>query len=443
MDRGRRPASRFDELDFPEEFYGRDFEKGGSYDTEKHQSGLSDMLAAFPPPASRRSMRPSGTWPLPLSRQSFRGEPMETQQPVEQRKKSRRCCGLPLWAFLFLLLVILCIIAAAIVVPLEIFVIRKPNNNTAPAEADSGCPAQLTCQNGGTKVISQDVCSCICSNGFTGTDCTIATSQGCTTTTISTGGTSINNVTIGQAIPRLIENAQANFSIPLSATAIQSRFNSGNLSCNSENALVTFDGESSRTDDSQSDVTSIRADAALVRAGEADATTDAAITLTVVPGIDATIIISEPTGTNGVMITTLTAPTTLSGVSTIFATTLTLSMPVETASTTKATTTQSPAASITSGSTSAMVEPTGTFTVSEDAVDFARVAVLYVFQKESLEDATTAQTALQEFFTSADSSSSVTMKQAMNVTIGGSRTVDVVNFFIDIGDGKVVGGTGS
>ncbi|KAI1641488.1 hypothetical protein F4809DRAFT_647514 [Biscogniauxia mediterranea] len=442
IDRGRRPASRFDDLDFPEELYARDLEKDTPYDPEKHQSGLSDMLAAFPPPASRRSMRQSGnSWPLPANGQTFRAVPAGDRQQAEpeEQKKKRRCCGLPLSAFLIIVFLLLCIVAAAIVVPLELLVLNKPGEEATPEPATSDCPTQLICQNGGTNVITQGVCSCICSNGFTGSDCTIPTSQGCTTTTIDQGESIINNVTIGQAIPRLIQAGQANFSIPLSATVIMSKFNSANLSCVSENALVTFDGQSS---ESLSNLNAAN-DSEGVNAGLARvAAAEPAVTLTVSPDADATIIVKEPEGSGSVEVTTLTAPTTFSG-STLFATTLTFTKPDETTASsepTKTSQTASQTITLSSRTTTTSAEPTATFAVTQEVVDFARIAVLYVLQQQTIDDASTAQTTLQAFFN--DANSSMQVMQATNFTIGGSNTIDLVNFFVDAGDGRQGGRSG-
>ncbi|KAI0012067.1 hypothetical protein F4779DRAFT_124822 [Xylariaceae sp. FL0662B] len=480
MERGKRPASQFNELDFPEDIYNRDPEKDFSNDPRHQSGGLSDMLAAFPPPASRSGARQSVarqsriSWPL--IRRSFRATPEETEQmeraeqaerslDSEPQKKGRRCCGLPLWGFLFLLFLLFCIIAVAIVVPLEIFVINKPNNNVAAEPDISECEAQLNCANGGTNVLLQGVCSCICSNGFTGIDCTIPTSQGCTTTSISTVDADINNVTIGQAIPRLIRDGQTNFSIPLVATTIQAKFNSANLSCNTENALVTFDGRA------LAEIQDLSADADLGQvAGVAAA--GAPITLTVLP--DVTLTVDNPAGTGGFSgsfsITTLTSPTTFSG-STIFATTLTNSDDTEPSATTpptiapsKTTTRGSSAAtsSITSPtatssatrptttssttSSTATPEPTTTFTVTDRIVDFARVAVLFVFQEKALNDASAAQTSLEKFFSNASAGSGksgMTVEQAMNLSISGGNTIDLVNLFVDVGTGRKGGGPSS
>lgn len=473
MDRGRRPASRFDDLDFPEEVYGNGAEKDPSCssipisyifpmltnfaDETRHQSGLSDMLAAFPPPASRsgkRQSRASTAWPL--GRRSFRGPPVPTEPTVDsetgsEKKKKRRCCGLPFWTCFALLIILLVIIAAAIVVPVKLLVIDKSAAKSTAQPDISDCEAQLTCANGGTNIDLQGVCSCICSNGFTGATCTIPTSQGCTTTSISTSGSNINNVTIGQAIPRLIQNAQTNFSVPLVATLIQSKFNKESLSCNTENALVTFDGQSLRTQDASAEVSNLSVDSDLAEAAVVAAAVP--ITLSVSPDIDITLTIDNPEGTGGFsgsfIVTTLTAPTTISG-STIFATTISGSSNSKRSSSTPNPTS---APAITSGlattsstSTSATAMPTSTFKVTEEVADFARVAVLYIFQEKTLADASTAQTSVQSFFSSVQSgrntTSEVTTNQAANVTVGGGNTIDFVNLFVDVGAGRVGGRTG-
>ncbi|KAI1466547.1 uncharacterized protein F4812DRAFT_82973 [Daldinia caldariorum] len=455
MDRGRRPASRFDDLDFPEDIYGSDPEK--DLYNNKHQSGLSDMLAAFPPPASRsgvRKSRLSTAWPL--GRTSFRGPPppaleQGTDSELEPQKKGRRFyCGLPIWTCFALVIILLCIIAAAVIVPVKFLVLDKAAEKTTAQPAISDCEAQLNCANGGTNVIVQGVCSCICSNGFTGVDCTVPTSQGCTTTSISMGGSDINNVTIGQAIPRLIRDAESNFSVPLVATLIQSKFNKESLSCNTENSLVTFNGQSFRTQGAKAEVADFSSSPDLAQAAVA---ADGVITLSVLPDVDITLTVENPAGTGAFSgsfsVTTLTGPNTISG-STLFATTITPSStkrssptPYPTIATTTITTpTTSPATAISSSTKSAPM-PSSTFVVTEEVIDFARVAVLYIFQEKTLPDAITAQSSVQSFFTDVDASrntpSSVMVEQGLNVTVGGGSTIDFVNLSVDIGKGRVGG----
>ncbi|KAK7754647.1 hypothetical protein SLS62_003431 [Diatrype stigma] len=321
---------------------------------------------------------------------------------------------------------------------------RNRNRDTydnVPAEpATEDCKDQLTCANGGTVVITQGKCMCICSVGFIGPTCTLPSAQGCTTTSIETPDSTINDATVGQAIPRLLENARTNFSIPLSATELTAKFNSANLSCNTQNALVTFDGQALRLQNNlvNSDV-GIGAD--LV---EADITT-------VLPDSDLTITISNPAITNGadLVVSTFSSEPTFSGsVSTVLDTTLSPPYQKETGyPTTKVPTlTPTPTTSSTVGpsSTTATPQPTNTFTVNDEMIDFARAAVLFIFQQETLSDAATAQTSLQKFITSVDSDTTgTTAEKAANLTIGGTNTIDLVNLFLDLGGDRVGGGPSS
>lgn len=406
-------------------------------DIEKHQSGLSDMLAAFPPPAqanSRRSMRQStSSWPLPFTaRKSYAGTPLgqdrfaEAQPPESEQsnqgKRGRRCCGLPMWGFLLLMFALIIVVAAAIIVPLEFFVIQKRDDaTTTPQPELSDCQAQLTCANGGTNVVTDGVCSCICTNGFTGNDCTTSSSQGCTTTDLTSSDSTLSNVTLGQSIPRLIQEGQTNFSLPLSATTILSKFNSANLSCVAENALVTFDGSSSRSTTSAA-VLNANVDTDLVQAEKA-----VSVTVTIMSGVEITLTLdSAATGDVSVIVSTLTEPLVTSGnsFSTVFATTLTNGV----SSTPTATTTT---ATATATTTTSSASPTSTFSVTDQVLDFARVAVLFILQSETVQDGVTAQSSLQKFFTSAASTDGVTIDQARSLNVGGNNTVDLVHFLVN------------
>ncbi|KAI1818669.1 hypothetical protein GGS20DRAFT_198141 [Poronia punctata] len=459
MDKGQRPASRLDDLDIPGELYNKDSEN--SSELEKHQSGLSDMLAAFPPPGSRRTMRQSMlSWPLP--RQPSRGPTVVSEQAIQtgrsgpyKSKARRRCCGLPLWGFMLLLFLIIAIIVVAIVVPIKILVLNK---NRSPG---LDCSSQLPCANGGTSVLSQGVCSCICSNGFTGKDCTTRTTQGCTSTTLETASaTRIDNVTIGQAIPGLILEAQSNFSVPLSATSIISRFSRAELSCNAQNALVTFDGLSL----SRHGVGPDRDGSALVAIRPAWDQLGDGITLTLVPGIDATVMFSQSFWASHISMTTVKTATTSRAWQNVYPTDEpSSSSPVSTAVTTPTTSTNDEPSSSSSvpsttmpttpttpttaseptstqagpSNTSKMQQPTKAFRTIDEVVDFARITVLYILQEKSVEQASSAQSALQHFFNVAGSY--LEPGEGRNITIGNGNSVDLVNFFVDVGAGRVGG----
>lgn len=213
------------------------------------------MLAAFPPPAqsplnndrSRGSWSLSTSWPMQSNEalgSRTRSSSVNLQKSV--KKPGRRCCGLPLWAAILIAIVLLGIVAAAIIVPIEFLVLR--NQRGDPDQSIDNCRASLNCLNGGTNVIAAGSCSCICSNGFTGSNCAIGGAQGCATTNLVSEDKSrnIKNVTLGQAIPRLLADSDSKFSIPLSSDVILAKFNAKSLSCNGQNSLVTFEGRSTR-----------------------------------------------------------------------------------------------------------------------------------------------------------------------------------------------------
>ncbi|KAK4081110.1 uncharacterized protein Triagg1_2642 [Trichoderma aggressivum f. europaeum] len=406
IDKGKRPSSRLDELDFFSEKGG-----GDRMRHERYQSGLSDMLAAFPPPVQtpqHTGRGPMGSWPIMpggnnyvTGREKFSVTP---EDPAPAKPKGRRCCGLPLWGFILIILLMLCIIAAAVVVPLEYFVFKNLGNHNKPAGVNlDTCAKTLPCLNGGSGVVVNNTCSCICTNGFTGANCGSSGSAGCTTTNLipTDGSSHINNVTLGLAIPRIIADSTKNYSIPLVGTSILAKFNSANLSCIAQNALVTFDGQSTRT--------------GLANAQVHDTTDDSAKN-------------KKETGEGSGPSPVLTSRQfeVVQGEAPVLARR------------------SSPSAS----SSSASPKQTSLFTVTQEVLDFARTAVLYVLQEDSVDAANTAQTQLQQFFTEATQSitkfgSQVTVKEASSISIGGNRTVDLVDTKVNIGQGPVGGKTAS
>ncbi|PTB43945.1 hypothetical protein M441DRAFT_24195 [Trichoderma asperellum CBS 433.97] len=406
IDKGKRPSSRLDELDFFNEKASSGSGVKRSFD-DRYQSGLSDMLAAFPPPVQTpvHTHRPTNAWPsVPggtyTGREKFMMTPDDQEVPANSnaKPKARRCCGLPVWAFILIIFLMLCIIATAIVIPLEYFVFKNLGNsaNKSTTVNLQSCAKSLPCLNGGSGVVINGTCSCICTNGFTGANCGTNGSSGCTTTNLipTDGSAHINNVTLGMAIPRIIADSGKNFSIPLLGTEILARFNTGNLSCIAQNALVTFDGQSTRTGVANAQVQSTSDNAQDATAKDSGPTPDlTSRDLRAVEGqVPSRVRRSSPS----------------------------------------------------SSSSSSSPEQTSMFTVTQQVLDFARTAVLYVLQEDSIEAANTAQTQLQQFFTQASQAitkygSVVTVQQASSISIGGNRTVDLVDATVDIGQGPVGG----
>jgi hypothetical protein len=368
------------------------------------------MLAAFPPPGLATPTRvdsparPISSWP-----QTY--DPSAGLDPKSPQPKKRRCCGLPCWGFFIVLLILLIIIAAAVVVPLELLVIHKPKSSTTALSVLQQCQAnpETACQNGGSSVLSVFACACICINGFTGSTCTVANATGCTTTTIS--GSSYTNVTLGDSITRLIAESQTNFSIPLFESVILARFNSANLSCASENALVTFDGESQR----QGMANDVVIPPDMVSTAASSATTAANVKRgdNIKPDPSSTTISFPSASTSNGIVYDPNSPSTATTPST---TVPTDGIPAPTTATTSQT-----------------AVPTALFLVTEEVLDFARVAVLFILQQENLDNAITAQSALQHFF----SLESFENMAAVNVSLGNGNNANLLAFSLNLGNGTV------
>lgn len=393
-------------------------------------------------------------------------------------KKQRRCCGLPLCGFLVIFIIVLLAVVAGIVVPLELLVFHKSTPTTTTQLTLASCIAEVTCLNGGKNDISSGVCSCICVNGFTGATC--ASDQdtvGCGTANIG-GTTAVNNVTLGASLPRLIAQAESNFTIPLTSTVILSRLNTANLSCVSQNALVTFDGASDRS------AVSSNSGSAVLPVVEA-----VSVGISIAGGVDITLNIAGGGGhaatssetialagtstakaaANSVTVqlgsTTINANTVtvgLGGTSTAAAaaaastgssvtidlegSTTAPPVTVNLGSTTAApsvtvtlgSTTIRPTASTTAAATSATTASTSatstaSFAASQQMLDFGRVAMLYVLQQQNLSTATTAQVSLQQFL----SMTGATTSAAQNISLSNGNSIDLINFAVNVGKGNV------
>lgn len=396
------------------------------------------MLAAFPPPVhtprnntnSRNSWLRVSTWPIAAG-QERRNHSRSASDGAPTKKPSRRCCGMPVWAFICLIILLLCLIVAAIVVPLEFFVFKNLGNKNNSANSVSKCQESLACLNGGTSILVQGNCSCICTNGFTGSTCGDAGSTGCTTTNLvsADGSSNIRNVTLGRAIPRLIAEANTNYSIPLSGTSILARFNSAGLSCIAQNSLVTFDGRSTRAGRATDEVQDVGKNEAKLILNAEEFSSLPRITITP-PTTTTTVTVFD--GNFGQIPATSAVPSTKPSAASTEASPESLSTPMPSSSgiiSSRTTTT----------STS---DPNTALTVTEEIVDFCRVATLYILQEKGLDEAVSSQTTLQQLFSSITKSKTskgtvVTEDQAKNVDLGGGKSINLVKFSVDIGAGPV------
>jgi hypothetical protein len=395
LDRGKT-ASRLGMLDM---FSSSEKLNRDKMDAQSTTGSMSDMLSAFPVPGTTPTLNHLASDYATTSKSS-------TAKP---KKPGRRCCGMSLWVFIFICLVLVVLIAAAVLVP--VFLILIPQQHQAQHEAAlqaalSDCPASLPCSNSGMSVINNNMCGCICVNGFTGAQCTTGEDPGCITTDVTSGSQSISNVTLGSSIPRLLTGSQSNFSIPLNSTSLLSLFSANSLSCTSENALVTFNSQS---------VQSKR--------------------FYIVPEEEP----MPPKAGNHVGAPTARAK-------------LPVRMNERRDSQTVATSAgivfqqSSTTAAAASQTTIAMASSTPSATAngqsssqSQDTLDFARVAVLYFLDQTSdLDAAIKAQQSIQDLFLQSNMNSTV----ALN--FGGLNiTADFDSFALSFGNGTVLGGNGN
>ena len=358
---------------------------------------LSDILAAFPTPSptTPTTHRPSG-WPSPsphgksgLSRsQTIQyGSSSVRSHP----HRSRKCCGLPIWAFMLLLIILLLLIAAAVIIPITLIVLPRQHKNNAPDLAS--CQQDNPCGHGGTSVVSGDLCRCVCANGFTGATCNTPADTGCTTTDIPVTGSAAtyNNATMGDSIPRILSASQANYSIPLASTTILSLFSATNLTCSSENALVTFNGQSQRR--------------------------DSPVPLM----LEEVLLLPTKTHSHHSPVLHARSAAAQTSNSIIFA--------APSSNTPNA----APAATTSTPSSSGEVLP-----ITQSVLDFARTAVLFIFQESSsLETATLALNRLKATLSGGKSF------DASQTSAGGNITVDLSALTVGFGNGTLYGGKGT
>lgn len=324
---------------------------------------ISDILASFPPPALAQGKRPTSQWPLP-------GDFTHKSESIRPaRREGRRVCGLPAWGFVLLVILALIVITAAVVVPLQLVSLYKGKNNNGSASALAACKQKILCMNGGETIAMKDFCGCVCTNGFTGSTCSQKADSSCTTVDLKDAqdgkSKGIQNVTMGNALPRLFEIAYPFYNIQLDMARVLAVFSSQSISCTAQNALVTFNGKAapSTGDDGGDSVSAL-------------------------PGVK-----------RGEKIITDT-----------------------------------PDSSSTAVQASSVTDPSGNSRVPQldpDAIDFARVVVMYLTTFETLMVAGDAQGALQSGFSAG--------RDFGNLSIGNNNTVNFDNRSIRLSDGSMVG----
>ncbi|PYH98760.1 hypothetical protein BO71DRAFT_437856 [Aspergillus ellipticus CBS 707.79] len=405
----------------------------GYNDPRRKSGSIKSILASFPPPAAT----PEGghsSWPFFLRRSTLHQiqsneQPEADQEKAEPKEKQpRRCCGLPPWLFGLICVLIVIIILAAILIPVCLVVLRHKSSG-------ENCAKSNPCENGGVSVSSGSVCSCVCANGYTGSSCTISGDASCVTTEVDN-----KNATMGSELPSLFEYSQQNYSIPLDAVTIMALFSQNNVSCTTENALVSFSGVSTSSSSSSSSKSRRRSLRTL-------SLTEPPISDYLRPNLEQTPNPTEDS-TSTQILAARDAIATSNGI--IFD-----GDPVATTGTTKGTSTatavhglETTATSTSSGSTAtstASSSSSNSTTVTTDDLNFARVAVLYIFEETgTLAAAEYAESNIQSYL-SDDYSDTKTRSCTIDLTpsgVIGNYTVNFDDYEITMPSGSVVGKDG-
>lgn len=313
-------------------------------------------------------------WPSHLRHSALASE----SDPGEDYASKRQCCGMPLWLFIMLLVLLLLVVAAAVVIPVVLVVLPRHDNSDSKALAS--CQKSLSCENGGTNIVgASGGCSCLCTNGFTGAQCTIELATGCT----SMDTDSNSNVTVGKAIPRLLREAQSNFTLALNSTTILAMFSSSNLSCASENALVTFNGLSSRSVETELDFARAMSKEWVIPTSTLKRRQGGSVETHAATTSNGIVFDSTPTSTSSASSTSSAASTAVSS---------------------------SPA--------------------DVTMLDFARAVVLFVMQDSGqLNSAVTAQESLQDYFTSGTTNIGQVIDNT-NITLAAGYTANLQKYTV-------------
>lgn len=395
-------------------------------DDAKRKSGsIKSILASFPPPAAT----PEGghsSWPFFFRRSTLHqihsneSPRADGDQEKAAPKQPRRCCGLPPWLFALICVVIIIVILAAILIPVGLLVVRHKSSGTS-------CATTNPCENGGVSVSSGSICSCVCANGYTGSRCTISGDASCVTTEVDD-----KNATMGSELPRLFEYAQQNYSIPLDAVTIMALFSQNNVSCTTENTLVSFSSVSTSSSkarralsDSSLEEPSISSHLlAKVERSPSSALSErtpmqalaARDSVATAHGI---VFDDDPPSSTGTATATATATKTN-----------------HESSATQTSTSSSSTTTTTSSSSNST-------TVTTEVLDFARVAVLYILEETgTLSAAEFSESNIQDYL-SDDYSDAKSHKFTVDLTpsgVIGNYTLNFDDFEITLPSGSVVGG---
>ncbi|CCU77617.1 hypothetical protein BGHDH14_bgh02153 [Blumeria hordei DH14] len=447
IDQGKRPGSN---IDFD------------SFNSTQFTTDSMDMSSAH---SSRQIIITPEPIPGLLKSDISAGDENSSANSVSNNNKNiapnRLYCGLS--RGIFIALILLATLIVAITLALVFFFVRSKQHPTPKTliTLDNCATSEKTqCQNSGIPFLLGDgSCACICSNGFTGITCNKAEAIDCSTTMLVG-----KNSTLGSSIERLIIDARPEFNIPLNASSVLANLNAADLSCTNENALVTFNGKSTRVDqvvdpgigagNAQLLKRNETSDTPAVAPGVpssyetittmSDSTTT--ITVTILTTVTPSPLNNESKTTQSVTSTTSTLVSTESPSPSFSSSSSTITSSSSSSTTTTTTTSDSfsPLLSISSSTTISLPSPIppptksaalSGFIGSEKTLDFARIATLYILQQAGKNQAFNAQRTIQKVLDSQMTN------MAQNFSLSGTDshiTIDLLKGSVDLGDGKGV-----
>lgn len=326
------------------------------------------MLASFPPPGLA-TPESRGSWPVFFGRSNLRNvEPLGSHDdgPDTPRRK-KTCCGISRKLFVIICIIIFIIVVLAVLLP--VFLVAVPRERSSK---DTACETSNPCHNGGVSVSSGNECSCVCSNNYTGSQCTVVNDGSCITSLIQ-DGSGMKNASMGNTLPTLFEVSKKTYDLTLDPVTIMALFSMNNVSCKTENTLVSF-----------SEVTS-------------DNSTKARRSLELSPnpllhGADERPEVPVPTTTTGpTPVLAARSEATMNGI-----------LYDDTGSSTSTGTSTSTPTDAAVTATKIQPTPTGaaptTISVPQNVVEFSRLAVLYILQKTgSIDTAMSSENDIQDY----------------------------------------------
>ncbi|KAJ5938038.1 hypothetical protein N7454_004380 [Penicillium verhagenii] len=207
--------------------------------SNRHSGSISDILSEFPQPGISES---KGRWFLPVSLwRSKRNADLEKYHFSSGTPPKRQFLGLSRKWLIIVGVLVLLIIILAILLPVLLVAQSKDSSATS-------CESTTPCQHGGVSVSIASGCSCVCTNGYTGSQCAILGDSSCATSDLSVS----KNATMGSSLRSIFDDSQSKFEISLHEATIMALFSTNNVSCKTENALVSFSGAESSSESRKS-----------------------------------------------------------------------------------------------------------------------------------------------------------------------------------------------